>query len=298
MQKCIDSISQQSLLPDELIIVDDASSDDSLKKIKNLTKGMICPVQIIHHKENKGLAASYNTGIAHAHGDIIITMHQDAQIRDTTGIEILVKPFEDPGVVTTGHTEIIPYSNWKLYPFWLKASTSRHVGVYSAGINGKFDAYRKKALCQVGLFDSKRYRTAGEDGDMVFRLRSVGIIIQTKATVIHMHSLDFSLKDYIRKHAQLAEAQGVNLRRGRIRSTRELIRVLFREIILVLILLPFTQPLGWGILIIFSLLYTKNLYQQEARNIRLLVVPFVNIYTIIIDAFYLSRGFLQGKQTM
>ena len=62
----------------EIIIVDDGSTDNSVKKIQELEND---DVKIIQHEKNRGYGAAILTGFKEAKGDIIITMDSDGQMR-------------------------------------------------------------------------------------------------------------------------------------------------------------------------------------------------------------------------
>lgn len=93
LKKCISSIINQSYTDLEIILVDDGSTDNS---------GMICDsfrekdsrIRVIH-KENGGVSAARNAGIAEASGEFICFVDSDDWLPNNS-IEILVKrAYED-----------------------------------------------------------------------------------------------------------------------------------------------------------------------------------------------------------
>lgn len=76
VHRAIDSIFNQIYKDWELIIVDDASTDNTLKKIKNFIK-KDNRVKIINNKKNIGLAASLNRAILLSKGEFIARMDAD-----------------------------------------------------------------------------------------------------------------------------------------------------------------------------------------------------------------------------
>lgn len=75
----ISEIMQLRLNPSyEIIVVDDASSDDTYNTVLKL-KTDIPELKIIQHESTCGQSASIATGIAHAAGELIVTMDGDGQ---------------------------------------------------------------------------------------------------------------------------------------------------------------------------------------------------------------------------
>lgn len=83
----------------EIILVDDGSTDNSLKNVKQIINNK---TRIIKHKENRGYGAAILTGLKYANGDIIVTLDSDGQ-HDPKEIPKLLKPFiNDKADITIG----------------------------------------------------------------------------------------------------------------------------------------------------------------------------------------------------
>ena len=65
----------------EVVVVDDHSTDDSLKKIKTARETLNLNIKVIEHKTNQGYGKALLTGIAKSRGNIILTMDSDGQHR-------------------------------------------------------------------------------------------------------------------------------------------------------------------------------------------------------------------------
>lgn len=292
------SLLAQSKKFDELIVVNDASPDNSKEVAEKYLAGKI-EYRLINHEKNAGLARSYNEAILRATGDLIVTLHQDV-ILMPDALEKLIAPFSDSSVVAAGHKVIYLRSAWKKYTFWQKCYFARFVGKETAGVNGQFDCFRKVALEKAGLFDAHRFRSAGEDGDMVYRLSKLGKIAQTEAKIEHLQnsSPDFGPKDIIRKQKQHSEAQGALLALGRIKGLANILKVFFRELLVLTLFIPYLNILSLMSIIIYSVVYTGLVYSSEYKNPRILSLPFLNIYLLFVSFFYSLRGFIYKKQTL
>lgn len=74
LSRSIDSVLAQTFDDFELIVVDDASTDDSASVVNQYDDPRI---QFIIHDENKGGSAARNTGISHAEGEYIAFLDSD-----------------------------------------------------------------------------------------------------------------------------------------------------------------------------------------------------------------------------
>ncbi|MFA6285617.1 MAG: glycosyltransferase family 2 protein [Parcubacteria group bacterium] len=294
--KTLESLFAESKKFDELVVVDDASSDGSVRTIREYLNGKQ-NYTLIRNEKQTGLAAAYNKGIRAAKGDFIVTLHQDILL-EKEALEKLVKPFVDEKVVASTHVVAHPMEVWSKYNFWQKCFFARLAGKDFSGIDGKFDCFRKSALEKAGLFDEVHFKTAGEDGDMVYKLKKIGKVADTEAKIIHLHKIDsrFNWKDIVQKQKQYSEAQGVLFARGRIHETHSFLRSFFREALLIALLVPYLRILSVFLIAIYSFLYTKPVFSKEYKNPRILILPFFNIYLLFVSFFYSLRGFVYGKQ--
>ncbi len=119
-----------------------------------------------------GLAKAYNDGIKKAKGEIVITIHQDCIPLEKDSIQKLIAPFEDSDVVLTYSWVMEEDIKQKYYPFVA---------------DGKFTAYRKSALEEIGYFDENTFFTGGEDVDIWLKLGKIGKIVKVNTGITHIH---------------------------------------------------------------------------------------------------------------
>ncbi|NOY61655.1 MAG: glycosyltransferase [Gammaproteobacteria bacterium] len=73
IERCIASVLEQSLPPQEIIVVDDGSDDDTVARIRSFGT----PVQLIRSERNHGVSHARNRGIAQACGDWLAFLDSD-----------------------------------------------------------------------------------------------------------------------------------------------------------------------------------------------------------------------------
>ena len=85
------SLGRQTCQPDEILLIDDGSTDDSLTRCHAFAaKNAI--VQVIH-KDNGGLVSARNVGLAHVTGQYVVFIDPDDWVDDDF-LEMMYKPFQ------------------------------------------------------------------------------------------------------------------------------------------------------------------------------------------------------------
>jgi glycosyltransferase involved in cell wall biosynthesis len=287
---------------DELIIIDDASKDHSAELIGKYAKEGSFKVRVVKHTSSRGLASGYNEGIELANTKFVITMHQDMLLKDPESFNKILRPMElDPQTVAAYPTVLHPLAVWREYNFWQKCLFSRFVGKKIENLTGKFDGFNREAILKIGLFDDITFRTAGEDGDLKVRIKRARKQSESSGVqVIHLHNIEsnFDFKRLVKKEAQLAEAQGTLLRKYGFSNPLHMAAVFFREILLLLLLVPFVRVVDVALILIYAFVYTGRVYISEFRDIRILILPAVNIFLLFVALSMSTRGLVRGRQTI
>lgn len=299
--KTIASLLEQKPPFDELIVVDDASTDASIAIVESMLAAQPHKHLIIRHPKSIGLASSYNDGIQHSSGDLVVTLHSDVVLVGETALTLLITPLlKHDSVVATYHHVDHPLDIWSKYNFWQKCFFARQAGVRQHGMDGKFDCFSRATLLAVGMFDGETFRRAGEDGDIIRKLSRKGKVVQSDAIILHLHSLDphFGVREIFFKHAQYAEAQGAICRRYGLSSPLDFVRTFFREILVATLFLPWLRIAGIALICLYAFAYCRRLYASEWRNPRVLLIPFINIALLGVSVVFSLRGFLRGRQTL
>jgi len=189
------SIEQQTLKPDKITIVDNASKDNSVKFIeKNYPQ-----INLIKNSKNYGFAKGNNIALRQSDAKYVVLLNYDT-IVDKNWLQELVFTLDtNPKVV--GAQSKMYYSNHLLNSTghksigWLKftdrGANEKDEGQYDTllelpSICAGSAIYRLAAIKKVGYFDEKFFCYV-EDVDLNLRLSKLGsLIFCPKSIVIHL----------------------------------------------------------------------------------------------------------------
>jgi len=173
--------------PFEVIVVDDASPDDSI----NFLKENYPQIKIIRHQRNLGFAAACNSGVKAAAGEIVVLLNLDV-IPEKDVLEKTLPDFEDEKVFAVSFNE--PSWSWARIK-WVCGFVEHEPGPrvqkthISAWASGGSAAFRKSIWEKLGGFDELYKPFYWEDVDLGYRAwkRGYKILWEPKAVVYHKH---------------------------------------------------------------------------------------------------------------
>lgn len=186
---CLNALKNQSLPLDEIIVVDDGSTDQTVQ-VANQHK-----VKVIR-QANQGPATARNAGVAAAKGDLILFTDSDCQ-PEQTWVERMVKPFGDPRVQSVKGSyktrqsapaaRLVQCEFEERYQLLKKSEWIDFVDAHSA-------AFLKKSFVEIGGFDPGFPKANNEDVDLSYRLAAAGkkMVFAPDAVVYHQHPDTFS----------------------------------------------------------------------------------------------------------
>ena len=206
----ITSIQNQSILPDEIILIDDCSIDKTVK----IVKSEFFNVKIIVNKQNMGLGYSRNLGIKESKNDIIAAIDADV-ILDKYWMEKLIHEIEKKNVSMCGG-KMDEYLLDNKINLWRAKYYSQNWGnklVFNPPFLFGCNTIVIKSLWnRVNGYDEK-FKTNGEDINFIQKIKSQTdsqIIYQPEAKCFHLqddnieslskrvwryHSFGYKIKD-------------------------------------------------------------------------------------------------------
>lgn len=113
MGKCLEALKMQTVLPYEVVIVDDCSVDSSFEHLENYAKNSQLNVKIIRNEKNVGPGISRKKAIANATGDYIFFCDCDDWYEENY-IELMTKEIEEKSADIVICDNFITYDDRKI----------------------------------------------------------------------------------------------------------------------------------------------------------------------------------------
>lgn len=175
LQRCIQSIINQSYKNLEILVIDDNSTDETNEVIRDFMQ-IDNRIRYKKHSENLKLSACRNTGVRLANGQLIAFMDDDDFWIDKNKIFNQVKIFKDSkpelGMVFTKVRLVDEHHNYLSKPTLLPRNFKEHILVKNSIIYSPSVMIKRDIILELGGFDESV--TRGVDSDLYrrFFLRS------------------------------------------------------------------------------------------------------------------------------
>ena len=217
LELCLKSVLRQSTLPDEVLIADDGSGEETIKVIKEFQEKSPVPIIHVWHEDNgfrltvirnKAIAKAGMDYIIQIDGDIILNRHF---IKDhkrfarknsfVSGSRLNIQPELSKKLITERSIQVsirnkgvhnrLNGIRWRLLT-WLLQNYHRTDLLYVRGCNMGF---WRSDLLMVNGYDENMIGWGREDSEIACRLINAGIrkrIIKNAGIVFHLYHQDNS----------------------------------------------------------------------------------------------------------
>ena len=203
-----------SLRPaDQLIIVDDASSDGSVVWMRDFfslrqssrSDDFICyssiyknrEIKVLVNQSNMRFASSCNRGVESANGEVVVLLNNDV-VPKANFLDSLIHHFSDRNVFAVGCKEIATHQNNREFGrselsfergFFVHRRASDQNKSETAWVAGGSGAFRKSLWKEIGGFDLRYYPAYWEDIDVSFGAKRRGwkVLFEPQSIVYHNH---------------------------------------------------------------------------------------------------------------
>ncbi len=171
--ECLGSAFKQTGIQFEVIVVDNASTDDTLARLKGLD------VQLITSKENLGFGRGVNLGFTSTTGRYIYLLNPDAWLLDTSALANLCRAMDShPQWGMAGH-KVLSADGTEESPPAAEYPAQRHVHRDFSKLPGKIAwvsacmVVRRDVFEKLGGFDPEIFLYS-EETDLCLRVRETG----------------------------------------------------------------------------------------------------------------------------
>lgn len=304
---CLKSLFRQNYPIQEIIMVDNHSTDKTIQTIENFKKRYKkIPMQLIKRDKTYRVADSFNLGAQLVKGTYIVNMHSDCVLPTKSELKKLMAPFiKDPSVDFSIPYAVLPKSIWKKYNFWEKYLFASVVDVKIPSGTGQFECVKKETFFKIGGYDVKNFGglgiIGGEDADFHTRMRKFGKIVISNALVLHIHYIgkNFPFINILKSKKVNARSYGRFVRiQGKSLSLISLLIFLTKFILAILPFIPYLSFIGILLLVIYSFYYSRKLFfdRSSLADFKIVLVPVLNIFLLYYDVFWATEGFLHKKK--
>jgi glycosyltransferase involved in cell wall biosynthesis len=202
LARCLDALRASDFAPFEIVVVDDASSDESARIAE--AHG----ARVVRLAARSGPAAARNRGAHETHGSVLVFVDADVEVRRDT-LARLAAHFTLPpnshgesrvaavfGSYDDDPAERNFASRFKnLFHHFTHQQSPRRASTFWAGCG----ALRREAFVAAGGFDARRYaRPSIEDIELGYRLRRAGFEIRLDRDVQAKHLKRWTLQSLLR----------------------------------------------------------------------------------------------------
>lgn len=212
LQKNLETIIINSPEAGEVILTDDASSDQSLNYVSELQK-KYSQIKIIHHSKNIGFAKNSNHAVKACHGDLVVMLNNDI-LPHPNYISNAIKHFTDDLVFGVGLAEL-NNENWGKF-YWSEGYLQYEPGVsigkshITGWLSGGSSIVNRAHFLKLNGFDEIYAPFYSEDLDLGYRAWKSGfkLLWEPKSIVEHKHEVTISrfpkrLLDYVKERNRL-----------------------------------------------------------------------------------------------
>ena len=200
---CVNSLQETDCTePYKIIIIDNCSTDDSVKRIKEAFP----EIELIQNNSNLGFGGGCNTGLLRSmkdNAEFVWLLNNDTTVYTNSLQELLNTAGSNSNIGIIGSvlyfmndTKSIQTWGGGYISFW--TGMAKHIHYKKDAhklqyITGASMLIRVKALRDIGFFDDSSYFMYWEDADLCFRLVRNGwdITVAGKSKVLHKESASF-----------------------------------------------------------------------------------------------------------
>ncbi len=219
LEELLTRLTGQSLVPDEILVVDSASDDNTRALARGfpLVRLIEIPRESFDHGATRSMAAR------RSRGDILVFLTQDALPATNKSLQLLTAPLRQAGNIAVCYGRQLPHAGATPFAAHLRlfnypaeeepprSLADRHrLGLRTVFCSNSWAAYRRDILAEAGFFPERLL--FGEDTFTVAKILELGYCVQyvPRAEVFHSHN--HSIGDEVKRYFDIGAAHATSLR--------------------------------------------------------------------------------------
>lgn len=190
----ISSLHYSEQLLQDVIIVNNASTEDYAEVERFVSLETKIPVQFIHSPSNLGVTKGRNFALQYAKGEIVIFLDDDAVLQNKDSLQNVVKSFKEKGKdgreIAIVSFKVLYYSNFQMQVNALPHKQFRKYKdkqtFYTYYFAGGAHAIKRKILNEAGNLPEEFFYGM-EEYDLSYRLIEKGYCIKYDSSIVMLH---------------------------------------------------------------------------------------------------------------
>jgi O-antigen biosynthesis protein len=197
LDPCLRALARTQVPPARTIVVDNASTDDSIKELSGWPSA-----EVVQLSENTGFAGGANRGVWASDSEIVVILNPDVEVTSSFGAELGRVFARDEALGAAGakltypNSQVLQHAGGNVH---LPILTTSHRGEHEPD-DGSFDrpadvdyvtgalmAIRRTAFDAIGGFDESYFPAYWEDVDLCYRLRDTGWSVRYEPSLQGVH---------------------------------------------------------------------------------------------------------------
>jgi len=301
--RCIKSVLNQNYKNLEIIVVNDASTDNTAEIANKMG------AKVITNKKNLGIARSFNRGIKASKGSILVTLHSDAELIGKHWISDMVNTLLE-------NKNVAAVTSFRMPQIEGKPSPIEKVNLYFGGayiasrpkkmteidwLPTRSDVFRKTTLKQVNYFNEK-LRVSGDCIDMSTKLKNKGykLMINPKVkTRVYLSAQQNSFRKIIKKRINFGKVIPYLLKYhslSLIKNKTWIITTVPYMVYFLLLILSFINPIFLFLLLLENLFLSIRIAKITGISSFPVAFVLIPIYTILWNLGIIYGIFLINKK--
>lgn len=207
----LEALYSQSRVPDEVIVVDSSSDDDTAQRVREFPQVILMTVK----RKDFNHGGTRDMAFRRAKGDLVLFLTQDAMPAGVNYISDIIAPFNDPAIgMASGRQlpkadarpaeRLIRAFNYPAVSFTRSKADLSRLGIKTYFASDVCSAYRASAYLAVGGFESPV--ETNEDMFIAAKMVQSGYKIAYVAEAAVFHSHNFSLKQQYKRNFLIGKA--------------------------------------------------------------------------------------------